>query len=206
MDWIMRRITYANVASTLALFLALGGTAYAANGGSFLLGKSNTASSTTTLTNTGSSSVLNLLAKSGQPPLATNSGKTVHNLSADRLDGIDSSTFARASGETGYIIAFNDGIGEAAATCPAGTKLTGGGGYAAGDTNVLWFSSADLVTAQTWAADATPDNEDVYAVAVCYNPKGSVPGAASVSSITALHTDLSRIAARRSALQRHKAG
>jgi hypothetical protein len=39
------RVTYANVVSTLALILALSGGAYAANGGSLILGRGNSASS-----------------------------------------------------------------------------------------------------------------------------------------------------------------
>lgn len=197
MHWVMRRVTYANVASTLALFLVLSGTAYAANGGSFLLGRSNTASTTTTLSNTGSSSVLKLTAKSGQRPLTTNSTRTAVNLSADRLDGLDSTAFARSTGKTGYIIGYNEGFGDASATCPSGTQLTGGGGFAAGESNVLWQSAPDLSIPLTWIASATPSDEDLFVVAVCYNPKGSVPGAASASSMAALHTNLSQIAASR---------
>lgn len=60
-----RRLSYANVTATLALFLALGGTAYSAAGGNFILGQINTAgtqptrlsantdASTLRLTNTG---------------------------------------------------------------------------------------------------------------------------------------------------------
>jgi hypothetical protein len=47
---ITNRMTYANVLSTLALFIALGGTTYAATGGNFILGESNGAGAPTRLT------------------------------------------------------------------------------------------------------------------------------------------------------------
>jgi hypothetical protein len=43
------RLTYANVISTLALFLVLGGVSYAATGGNFILGQSNSAGAPTKL-------------------------------------------------------------------------------------------------------------------------------------------------------------
>jgi hypothetical protein len=46
---IRSHLTYANVISTLALFLVLGGTTYAATGGNFILGQSNTAGTPTQL-------------------------------------------------------------------------------------------------------------------------------------------------------------
>jgi hypothetical protein len=187
MHWILRRVTYANVASTLALFVALGGTAYAANGGAFILGGNNTASTSTNLTNTGSNPVLKLYAKSGQSSLAVNSKVKVGNLNADLLDGVDSTSFALTGGKTGLIFGDNGGTGEAAATCPAGTRLTGGGAAALGADNVVFISAPEPTVGQGWVADATPSNEDLVAVAICYNPRGSVPGAASASQIAALH-------------------
>ena len=49
-QWIGSHLKFANVVSLAALFVALGGTTYAATGGNFILGKSNSASSTTSLT------------------------------------------------------------------------------------------------------------------------------------------------------------
>jgi len=185
MQRILRRLTYANVTSTLALFLALGGTAYAANGGTFVLGRANSASATTTLSNSGDSPVLALNAKSGRSPISTNSNKLVRNLNADLLDGLDSTKFALTSGKTCLI--FGHALtGEAQATCPSGTQLTGGGAFAAGADNVLWFSGPDGTVARQWDADATPANEEIFAVAVCYNPKGSVPGAQPAATIASL--------------------
>jgi hypothetical protein len=103
-------LTYANVISTLALFLVLaGGTTLAATGGNFILGQSNSASSTTSLTRTGANAgkglqvtntstaagatALGLNVASGHAPFTVNSGTKVANLNADKLDGIDSTGF-----------------------------------------------------------------------------------------------------------------
>lgn len=185
MHWILRRLSYANIAATLALFIALGGTAYAANGGTFLLGRSNAASLTTTLTNSGASPALTLRPRSGLPPIASSSRVKSPNLNADLLDGVDSSQFALVRGNTGFIV--GDGpTGDASATCPAGTRLTGGGGFAAGPDNLLFLSAPDPTTVRTWLASAAPSGEDVLAVAICYNPRGAVPGATPLSVLSAL--------------------
>jgi hypothetical protein len=63
--------------------------AFAATGGPLLLGKSNTASKTTTLKSTGNKAALSLKAKSGQPPLQVNSATKVTNLNADLVDGVE---------------------------------------------------------------------------------------------------------------------
>jgi hypothetical protein len=46
---LLSHLTYANVMATLAVFLVLGGMSYAATGGNFILGKSNSASTATQL-------------------------------------------------------------------------------------------------------------------------------------------------------------
>jgi hypothetical protein len=95
--------------ASLAVLLNVASVAYAATGGTFVLGKSNSATSQTTLTaniggralqvtNTSTltgSTPLSLTAASGKPPLIVNSGTKVTNLNADRLDGLDSSQFQR---------------------------------------------------------------------------------------------------------------
>lgn len=97
----------AMVVALVALVVALGGTTYAATGGNFILGQSNTAGSSSSLTapiagkalqltnpSTGSgATALGLTVGSGRPPLTTNSATKVDNLNADRLDGHDSSYF-----------------------------------------------------------------------------------------------------------------
>jgi hypothetical protein len=96
-----------NVVGYIALFIALGGTTYAATGGNFILGNPNSASSTTSLsapvagkglqvtnTSTGAgATALGLNVASGHSPFTVNSGTKVANLNADKLDGIDSTGF-----------------------------------------------------------------------------------------------------------------
>src|SRR5215210_9247908 len=75
------------IAGFLAALVLTGGgaAAYAANGGSLLIGRSNSATATTTLTNT-RGIPLKLVAKPGSAPLTVNSTTTVPYFSADRLD------------------------------------------------------------------------------------------------------------------------
>jgi hypothetical protein len=112
-QWLRSHLTFGNVTSLLALFVALGGTTYAATGGNFILGKPNSADKTTSLsasppfsgkalqlTNTGTgtgATALGLNVASGHPPFTVNSGTKVMNLNADRLDGLDSTAFVPSS-------------------------------------------------------------------------------------------------------------
>ncbi|MFA9430042.1 hypothetical protein [Egicoccus sp. AB-alg2] len=80
----------------LALLIALGGTAFAATGGTFVLGRKNIAETVTTLSNT-TGPALSLQAPAGAPPLRVNRSVRVANLNADLLDGKDASTFTPKS-------------------------------------------------------------------------------------------------------------
>jgi hypothetical protein len=83
------RVTYANVVSTLALILALSGGAYAANGGSLILGRSNSASSLTEVRNP-QGTAFSFRSKSGRAPFTVNAnGVKVPSLNADKVDGYD---------------------------------------------------------------------------------------------------------------------
>jgi hypothetical protein len=102
-----------DVLAVMGVFIALGGTTYAATGGSFVLGQGNSAGSTSSLTapvagsalqltnpsTAGGASALGLTVGSGRPPFTTNSGTKVDNLNADRLDGHDSSYFLPVFGK-----------------------------------------------------------------------------------------------------------
>jgi hypothetical protein len=95
----------------IALFIALGGTTYAATGGNFILGSANTATSQTALaapianktlqvTNTSTTAgatALGLNVAAGKAPFTVNSGTKVANLNADKLDGLDSTAFLRTA-------------------------------------------------------------------------------------------------------------
>jgi hypothetical protein len=75
----------------------LGGVAYAATGGTFLLGRSNSATATTTLSDS-KGTPLSLSAKAGFAPLKVNSATKVVNLNVDKIDNLDSTAFLRTTG------------------------------------------------------------------------------------------------------------
>lgn len=80
----------------LALVLGVASMALGANGDFFKVGRSNVASSVSTLTKSGAGPALSLKVGRGAP-LAVNSQARVANLNADRLDGSDSGAFAASS-------------------------------------------------------------------------------------------------------------
>jgi hypothetical protein len=159
-----------------------GGVAYAANGGALLMGKSNVETTTTGLTNS-TGTPLSLAAPAGTAPLRVNNTTKVKYLNVDLIDGVDSAAFALASGRTGIVVGTaTDADGYVnTAQCPGGTVATGGGGYATEARDFLAYSGPDFnangaLIPNSWFAAATGD---AYAWVVCYNPRGSVPGATS---------------------------
>ncbi len=90
------RIIRQQFIGVIALCLVAGGFTYAATGQGVLLGRANTANRPTTVQNTGNGAVLDLRAKTGQPPLKVNSATLVPKLNADLLDGKHASSFALA--------------------------------------------------------------------------------------------------------------
>jgi hypothetical protein len=87
----------------LALALLLGGTAYTATGGPFLLGRLNTADRPTRLVNSGAGPVLSLQATAGQLPLRVTSNRRVPKLNASLLRGMAPNAFAPATGSPNYM-------------------------------------------------------------------------------------------------------
>lgn len=170
--------------------LVLGsGTAYAATGGKFILGSSNSATKTTTLTNS-RGTALSLKSKAGTPSLAVNSSAKVTNLNADKLDNLDSSAFALASGNvkaynvTGTLYDLNNNGSFdtiiASVACPAGTRRTGGGGADFTTTGYTVVDAPD--TDNSWTVivgiseTATEDPTNVTASIICYSPRGVPAG------------------------------
>lgn len=137
------------VAGAAAMLILGTGTAVAATGAKFVTGRTNTATTTTTIKDT-KGTPLSLVAKSGKAPLSVNTSTKVARLNADLLDGLDSSkflkssassSFARTTGKTGeYVNTYapitvdidGDGTDDSTAifaTCPAGSVPTGGGAW-----------------------------------------------------------------------------
>lgn len=82
---VSRSLTAVGIAAVL--IVGVGGFAYGATGGSFLLGKSNKAGGSTSLTNTGSGVALKLFTKSSlSAPFSTNAKGKVANLYADKAN------------------------------------------------------------------------------------------------------------------------
>lgn len=171
----------------------VGGAAYAVNGGYLKIGTTNTGTLPTTLTNS-SGIPLSLNAKTGQPPIKTNSATKVTNLNADKIDGVDSTSLALAAGKVAYVhassfavIDYNGDTTDDAvvtwAVCPKGSKLTGGGYDIAPGTEVL---SSSPFSDNSWNVVTNGTSSEVLDVyAMCYNPRGSVTGGTSVSGAPA---------------------
>ncbi len=189
----MKRSTLTSFAAGAVVALVLGGgTAVAATGGTFILGHSNSASATTTLTDT-RGTALSLKSKAGTPALKVGNTVKVPSLNADLLDGLSSGSFARTTGKTGSfdvqgdLVDFddpadgvNDGI-VATATCPAGTQMTGGGVADLTDTGQIVESAPSFDVPESWeivvAIDAQNETSNrAFASVVCYNPTGPIAG------------------------------
>jgi len=92
------KTTLAVLGAVTVLVLAANTVAMAATGGSFLLGKSNSANAVTSLTRTTAGSALKLTTTSSSTaPLSVNGKGTVTNLNADMVDGVSASTLKSSS-------------------------------------------------------------------------------------------------------------
>jgi len=179
--------------ATGAVFaLVLGtGTAYAANGGHFVLGGNNYESRGASLNNS-NGTALTLRSKSGTPSLKVNRTTKVPNLNADRVDNLEGANIARKVTVgtrigAGFIDDNNtpgttDDAIVAIAECPGASQVMGGGvddlttdGVAVIDSpldNGAWIAVSD--------ATVTQDNADDFtAYAQCWNPLANVTDAAA---------------------------
>jgi hypothetical protein len=173
--------------ATGAVFaLVLGtGTAYAANGGHFVLGGNNYESREASLNNS-NGTALTLRSKAGTPSLKVNRTNKVPNLNADRVDNLEGAELARkvvvgTSTGTGELVdTDNDQVDDlivAIAFCPGNSQVMGGG-YDDGTTDGVTLASIpDLGDSWVAISSATPtqDNADNFiAYARCWNPLADV--------------------------------
>jgi hypothetical protein len=188
------------VAGAVFAVAVAGGGAVAATGGKFILGQSNTAGGTSTLTAKHGSALS--LRSTGAPALKVNTSRLVPNLNADRLDGLSSTSFARVTAKTGafdfsgvLVDVDQNGLDDAIvaqASCPAGSQLTGGGSADYTTTGVVIESApypneTYVVVALIDEATAE-DPTNLIASAICWNPKGGLSGSYRKSTAP---TDLS---------------
>src|SRR5215211_6132669 len=122
-----RRPSASLVISTIALFVSLGGAGYAATGGNFILGQTNTATTpsllaapvsgkTLRLRNTDTSAgatALGLEVASGHPPFTVDSSTKVAQLNADLIDGRDSAAFLRKGVQQSLSVSSAGGVVDA---------------------------------------------------------------------------------------------
>lgn len=164
----MARTKAAYFALGMLVAVMLGGTAFAATGGNFILGKSNTANATSGLDNP-KGTPLSLTAKSGTPPLKVNTGVKVKNLHADKLDGLDAAAFQRRLSNVTAL----DGLSCQTAAGPGTTKTVVS---TSTSSSKAGFYNYDITTLcqVAWPADGTPcddgdgnTTDDVYTSGNC---------------------------------------
>jgi deazaflavin-dependent oxidoreductase (nitroreductase family) len=131
------RPSAATVISLVALVFAMGGTAVAATGGNFILGKANTATSVSSLTNT-KGTALKLSSTATTPPLAVSNSVQVPNLNASELDGHTSGAFLPATGTAANSSALGG--------TPASGYMQGSGDTTGARLTVTGTSSTDLLS------------------------------------------------------------
>jgi hypothetical protein len=93
----MRRPSPATAISLAALVFAMSGTAVAATGGDFILGKANTAATVTSLSNA-KGTALSLSSAATAPPLKVSNSVQVPSLNASELGGSPASGFVQGGG------------------------------------------------------------------------------------------------------------
>lgn len=124
MSWI-KQASPTRTISLLAVLISLGGAGVAATGGTFILGRGNSASTTTGLganisgggtlavTNGGTASgstALVLSVRSNRPPIRVNSRIRIPNLNADLVDSVSPNDFNRLSTTAWEFPSYQDGV------------------------------------------------------------------------------------------------
>jgi hypothetical protein len=191
------RPSAATVISLIALVFAMSGTAVAATGGNFILGKANTASSVSSLTNT-KGTALSLSSTSTTPSLKVSNSVQVPKLNASELGGVPASGYMQGGGDTtGKRLALKGPINATLLPSPgadlAGICDPGGAGTGAAlliesisgtvsGTTALWWNKDGVgnnTSLKGTFSAVTPDSTGPYAVVV------QVDNVTSISTFTA---------------------
>jgi hypothetical protein len=142
------------------------GVATAANGGSLVLGHSNTATSATTLSNS-KGTPLSLRARHGKPPLRVNSSTKVRHLNADKLDGSNAARLETSG--SGVSTNYPDGdrgiVSEKLIKVTQTHALAKGTYYVSASVTVTMTSPTDFLSCVLTATKPTARDEDNAAFA-----------------------------------------
>jgi hypothetical protein len=149
------------------------GVATAANGGSLVLGHSNTATTTTTLSNS-KGTPLALKARHGKPPLRVNSSTKVRHLNADKLDGSSAAELATSgAGVSTHYPDGNRGFVTTKLTRVTRTRALAKGTYYVTASVSASMEPTDFLSCLLTAAAPTQRDEDDAAFAT--GPAVSIP-------------------------------
>jgi len=187
----MRRPSPAIAIAVAALVIAMSGTAVAATGGTFILGRSNRATTVTSLSNS-KGTALKLSSRHGTPPLTVGNSVRVPKLNASELGGIAANGFVTGSGAAAGDIAKLTGPGETVLARGASSVLIGvcDGDNATGalmfieeaSGSVVWWNFNVVSTSSAQDVTVTPESTSDFVV-VAQATDGS-----AVSTYTAAQT------------------
>jgi hypothetical protein len=188
----MRRPSPAIAISVAALVVAMSGTAYAATGGTFLLGRANKATALSSLSNS-KGTALQLSSKNGTPPLTVSNGVQVPELNASELGGIPATGFMQGTGSADSGNVAITGTGSALITGSATSSVTGvcdansaTGAYLevslVGAGSIVWWNKDGTSNTDSGFAQVTPETELDYVVVI------QVAQGATVSTYTTTET------------------
>jgi hypothetical protein len=150
------------------LVVGIDAVSYAATGDALILGHSNNAGQSTTVSNTGSGPVLKLHASAGQPALSVNTNNKITNLNADYVDG-QSASQLQSTRSLVYSIegTFNSGTTFNIAAPAAGDYLVNyslwmGGTFASSSTPTHGYCELFYPSSSTFGGiDTTTSEQDV---------------------------------------------
>ena len=163
----MRRPSPSLVISLVALVFSMSGTAYAATGGTFVLGKANAESSVSSLSNS-RGTALNLSSAAGKPSLTINRSVQIPNLNASELHGISAGGFIHGTGTSASKRVAITGTGASALALTPGSALIG---QCTGGTGGDLYLSLGNGASGTWWNLFGAYNSDTSAIITQLSPR-----------------------------------
>jgi hypothetical protein len=172
----MRRPSPATAISVAALVIALSGTAYAATGGTFLLGRANEASAVSSLSDS-TGTALRLLSKHGTPSLTVSNSIRVPRLNATYLGGLPAANFMQGTGSADSGSVAITGPGDAQLTSGPESSITGvcdanstTGAYVEVDLTaagtIVWWNKDGTSNSDSGFAQVTPETQLDYVIVI----------------------------------------